>query len=57
MVIKTLTRQLTPLVKIINAKYFVIAVDDVVQYKFGEKSSRVLNSSGFGDVTFKSYAG
>ncbi|XP_010688069.2 uncharacterized protein LOC104902093 isoform X2 [Beta vulgaris subsp. vulgaris] len=32
-------------------------VDDVVQYKFGEKSSRVLNSSGFGDVTFKSYAG
>lgn len=31
--------------------------DDVVQYKFGEKSSKALASSGFGDVTFKAYAG
>lgn len=31
--------------------------DDVVQYKFGEKSYKVLNSSGFNDVTFKSYDG
>lgn len=34
-----------------------MAVDDVVQYKFGEKSSKALASSGFVDVTFKSYAG
>ena len=33
------------------------AVDDVVQYKFGEKSSVSLLSSGFSDVTFKSYNG
>ena len=33
------------------------AVDDVVQYKFGEKSSMSLLSSGFSDVTFKSYNG
>ena len=32
-------------------------VDDVVQYKFGEKSSVSLASSGFRDVTFKSYNG
>jgi len=32
-------------------------VDDVVQYKFGEKSSASLGSSGFSDVTFKSYNG
>ena len=32
------------------------AVDDVVMYKFGEKSSRALSSTGFQDVTFKSYA-
>ncbi|KAK7830717.1 hypothetical protein CFP56_027985 [Quercus suber] len=32
-------------------------VDDVVQYKFGEKSSVTLLSSGFSDVTFKSYNG
>ncbi|XP_021741649.1 acyl-protein thioesterase 1 homolog 1-like isoform X1 [Chenopodium quinoa] len=32
-------------------------VDDVVKYKFGEKSWKALSSSGFGDVTFKSYAG
>ncbi|KAJ0030788.1 hypothetical protein Pint_13064 [Pistacia integerrima] len=31
--------------------------DDVVQYKFGEKSSLSLNSNGFRDVTFKSYNG
>ncbi|KGN65303.1 acyl-protein thioesterase 2 [Cucumis sativus] len=30
-------------------------VDDVVLYKFGEKSSEALRSSGFKDVTFKSY--
>lgn len=31
--------------------------DDVVQYKFGEKSSQALNANGFRDVTFKSYDG
>ncbi|KAG2718698.1 hypothetical protein I3760_03G231300 [Carya illinoinensis] len=31
--------------------------DDVVLYKFGEKSSRSLSSCGFQDVTFKSYNG
>ncbi|KAL9242416.1 hypothetical protein vseg_016411 [Gypsophila vaccaria] len=31
--------------------------DDVVPHKFGEKSSKTLVSSGFGDVTFKSYEG
>uniref|UniRef100_A0A5B7AZQ1 Putative acyl-protein thioesterase 2 n=1 Tax=Davidia involucrata TaxID=16924 RepID=A0A5B7AZQ1_DAVIN len=31
--------------------------DDVVLYKFGEKSSQTLSSSGFPDVTFKSYNG
>ncbi|CAI0389594.1 unnamed protein product [Linum tenue] len=29
--------------------------DDVVSHKYGEKSSRVLTSLGFKDVTFKSY--
>ncbi|KAM1046746.1 hypothetical protein ACFX2I_026138 [Malus domestica] len=29
--------------------------DDVVSYKFGEKSSQSLRSNGFQDVTFKSY--
>ncbi|CAN1170151.1 Acyl-protein thioesterase 2 [Linum perenne] len=32
-------------------------VDDVVSYKYGEKSSQVLSSLGFQDVTFKSYNG
>lgn len=32
-------------------------VDDVVLYKYGEKSSRALTSTGFQDVTFKSYTG
>ncbi|GAB2300368.1 hypothetical protein Dimus_034409 [Dionaea muscipula] len=31
--------------------------DDVVQYKFGEKSVQKLSSCGFNDVTFKSYRG
>ncbi|GAB4832894.1 hypothetical protein Ancab_006912 [Ancistrocladus abbreviatus] len=31
--------------------------DDVVQYKFGEKSAQKLSSIGFNDVTFKSYNG
>lgn len=31
------------------------AVDDVVLYKYGEKSSQALTSTGFQDVTFKSY--
>lgn len=31
-------------------------VDDVVQYKFGERSSQRLSASGFRDVTFKSYS-
>ncbi|WRX33921.1 Phospholipase/carboxylesterase/thioesterase - like 4 [Theobroma cacao] len=31
--------------------------DDVVPYKFGEKSSRALSSNGFEDTTFKSYNG
>lgn len=30
-------------------------VDDVVLYKYGEKSSQALTSTGFQDVTFKSY--
>lgn len=29
----------------------------MVSYKFGEKSSRVLVSTGFQDVTFKAYNG
>ncbi|XP_022961061.1 acyl-protein thioesterase 2-like [Cucurbita moschata] len=32
-------------------------VDDVVLYKFGEKSSQALHSVGFQDVIFKSYNG
>ncbi|TQD97145.1 hypothetical protein C1H46_017234 [Malus baccata] len=31
--------------------------DDVVPYKFGEKSSQTLSSTGFQNVTFKSYNG
>lgn len=31
--------------------------DDVVPYKFGEKSSKVFRSTGFQDVTFKAYNG
>ncbi|CAI9100206.1 OLC1v1037154C1 [Oldenlandia corymbosa var. corymbosa] len=31
--------------------------DDVVPFKFGEKSSQQLIANGFGDVTFKSYNG
>lgn len=31
--------------------------DDVVPYKFGEKSSRALSATGFQDMTFKSYNG
>ncbi|KAL3535824.1 hypothetical protein ACH5RR_004285 [Cinchona calisaya] len=31
--------------------------DDVVSFKFGEKSSQKLMSSGFQDVTFKAYSG
>ncbi|KAF5459126.1 hypothetical protein F2P56_023106, partial [Juglans regia] len=31
--------------------------DDVVLYKFGEKSSQSFSSCGFQDVTFKSYNG
>ncbi|KAK1259091.1 hypothetical protein QJS04_geneDACA005611 [Acorus gramineus] len=31
--------------------------DDVVQYKHGEKSARVLNSTGFQNATFKTYYG
>ncbi|KAA3486076.1 acyl-protein thioesterase 2-like [Gossypium australe] len=34
-----------------------VAGDDVVPYKFGEKSSRALTSNGFKDMTFKSYNG
>jgi hypothetical protein len=34
-----------------------VSGDDVVPYKFGDKSSRALSSSGFQDVTFKSYNG
>lgn len=32
-------------------------VDDVVQYKFGEKSSQSLTSNAFQDVRFKAYSG
>lgn len=35
----------------------VVVGDDVVSYKFGEKSSRALSSNGFKDVTFRSYSG
>ena len=35
----------------------LVAVDDVVLYKFGEKSSQALHSVGFQDVIFKSYNG
>lgn len=35
----------------------MITGDDVVPYKFGEKSSRVLVSTGFQDATFKAYNG
>ncbi|KAK4842640.1 hypothetical protein QYF36_025157 [Acer negundo] len=31
--------------------------DDVVMYKFGEKSSQALNSNGFQNVAFKGYNG
>lgn len=31
--------------------------DDVVPYKFGERSSKCLSSAGFQDVTFKAYSG
>lgn len=31
--------------------------DDVVPFKFGEKSAKALSSSGFQDVTFKAYDG
>lgn len=33
------------------------AGDDVVPFKFGEKSSKALTSVGFQDVTFKAYNG
>ena len=33
------------------------AGDDVVAFKFGEKSSKALTSAGFQDVTFKAYNG
>lgn len=36
---------------------FIFSGDDVVPYKFGEKSSKCLSSTGFGDVTFKAYNG
>lgn len=31
--------------------------DDVVPFKFGERSAKALSSSGFRDVTFKVYNG
>ncbi|THF96711.1 hypothetical protein TEA_002035 [Camellia sinensis var. sinensis] len=34
-----------------------VAGDDVVRFKFGEKSSQALSSAGFQDVTFKAYNG
>lgn len=36
---------------------WLISGDDVVVHKIGEKSSQVLKSNGFQDVTFKSYTG
>lgn len=36
---------------------YTISGDDVVPYKFGEKSSKCLSSNGFQDVTFKAYNG
>nr|KJB54090.1 hypothetical protein B456_009G020100 [Gossypium raimondii] len=43
-------------VSILYVKWLV-AGDDVVPHKFGEKSSRALSSNGFQDTTFKSYSG
>lgn len=40
-----------------NIFIFILSVDDVVPYKFGEKSSKCLSSTGFQDVTFKAYNG
>ncbi|XVF74691.1 hypothetical protein PTKIN_Ptkin13bG0132000 [Pterospermum kingtungense] len=37
--------------------YYLIAGDDVVPYKYGEKSAHSLSISGFWSVTFKSYEG
>lgn len=34
-----------------------IAGDDVVPYKFGEKSSQALSSTGYQNVAFKAYNG
>ncbi|KAK9706117.1 hypothetical protein RND81_07G105100 [Saponaria officinalis] len=59
---KTLTRRVTSNEAANRAASLPILVchgkvDDIVPYKFGEKSSEALISSGFGDVTFKSYDG
>ncbi|KAH1127011.1 hypothetical protein GLYMA_06G215900v4 [Glycine max] len=40
-----------------NICIYILSVDDVVPYKFGEKSSKCLSSTGFQDVTFKAYNG
>lgn len=36
---------------------FILSADDVVPFKFGEKSAACLGSAGFKDVTFKAYNG
>ena len=38
-----------------TCQWFWYVGDDVVRFKFGEKSAQKLSSSGFIDVTFKEY--
>ncbi|CAL5443216.1 unnamed protein product [Camellia sinensis] len=41
----------------VRLKVSKVTGDDVVRFKFGEKSSQALSSAGFQDVTFKAYNG
>ena len=36
---------------------FFVVVDDVVEYKLGEKSAQTMYSAGFQNLTFRSYNG
>lgn len=40
-----------------KAQLFTDVGDDVVLYKYGEKSAQSLSSAGFRYITFKSYDG
>lgn len=33
----------------------IVSVDDVVEYKLGEKSAQTMYSAGFQSVTFRTY--